>query len=128
MVREKTETESHLVATAKIREVTTFRTQTRWTKDKERRDTDGKTTGRDDDVAQNESHEGKRKCESVWPIFQITHQRSRYIYDLYYKRKAISKELYEFCLKEKYADRHLIAKWKKVSTYSLLAAQCGRND
>ncbi|GMI31180.1 hypothetical protein TeGR_g10799, partial [Tetraparma gracilis] len=29
-----------------------------------------------------ESHEGKRKTESNQPMLQITHQRTRYIYDL----------------------------------------------
>jgi hypothetical protein len=38
---------------------------------------------------------------------------SRYIYDLYYEKEAISKELYDFLLKNKYADANLIAKWKK---------------
>ena len=38
-----------------------------------------------------ESHEGKRKVEALWPIFKIHHQRSRYIFDLFYKRKAISR-------------------------------------
>lgn len=41
--------------------------------------------------AETESHEGKRKVESLWPIFRIHHQRSRYIYDLFYRRKAISR-------------------------------------
>lgn len=27
--------------------------------------------------AELEPHEGKRKCESLWPIFRIHHQRSR---------------------------------------------------
>ena len=54
--------------------------------------------------AENESHEGKRKSESLWPIMRISHARSRYIYELYYKREAISKELYDWLLKEKYAD------------------------
>ena len=53
------------------------------------------------------------------------------MFDLFYKRKAISRgvcnhfldkseghwlhsELYEFCLNEGYADKNLIAKWKKV--------------
>ncbi len=35
---------------------------------------------------------------------RISHTRSRYIYDLYYKREAISKELYDWLLKEGYAD------------------------
>lgn len=54
--------------------------------------------------AENESHEGKRKTESLWPIMRINHARSRYIYELYYKRQAISKPLYEWLLKQGYAD------------------------
>lgn len=65
-------------------------------------------------VAENDPHDGKRKCETLWPIFKIAHQKSRYIFDLYHRRKEISKELYEFCLDQGYADRNLIAKWKKV--------------
>lgn len=65
-------------------------------------------------TAENDPHDGKRKCEALWPIFKIAHQKSRYIFDLYYRRKEISKELYEFCLDQGYADRNLIAKWKKV--------------
>jgi bud site selection protein 31 len=63
--------------------------------------------------AENASHEGKKKYEMTWPIFQITHQRSRYIYDLYYEKEAISKLLYDYLLKNGYADAMLIAKWKK---------------
>jgi bud site selection protein 31 len=50
---------------------------------------------------------------SHWKIFQISHQRSRYVYELYYKKEAISKELYDWLLKNGYADAGLIAKWKK---------------
>lgn len=38
---------------------------------------------------------------------------SRYIYDLYYEKEAISKQLYDWLLKNGYADSNLIAKWKK---------------
>ncbi|KAG8374151.1 hypothetical protein BUALT_Bualt11G0101000 [Buddleja alternifolia] len=65
--------------------------------------------------AENDPNDGKRKCESLWPIFKIVHQKSRYIFDLYYRRKEISKELYDFCLDQGYADRNLIAKWKKIA-------------
>lgn len=65
-------------------------------------------------LVENEPHEGKRIVESAWPVFRIHHQRSRYIYDLYYKRKAISRELYDYLVKHKYADANLIAKWRKV--------------
>lgn len=42
-------------------------------------------------LAETEPHEGKRKVESLWPIFKVHHQKSRYIYDLFYRRKAISR-------------------------------------
>jgi len=42
-------------------------------------------------AAETEPHEGKRKVEALWPIFKIHHQKSRYIYDLFYRRKAISR-------------------------------------
>ena len=74
--------------------------------------------------AESESHEGKRKVESLWPIFQIHHQRSRYIYDLFHKRKAITRELYDFCLKHKIADQALIAKWKKQGYENLCCLRC----
>jgi bud site selection protein 31 len=63
--------------------------------------------------AENAPHEGKKRYETLWPIFQITHQRSRYIYDLYYEKEAISKPLYDWLLKNGYGEANLIAKWKK---------------
>lgn len=63
---------------------------------------------------ENEPHEGRRKVESLWPIFRLHHERSRYIYEMFYKKKDISRDLYEYCLREKWADADLIAKWKKT--------------
>lgn len=74
--------------------------------------------------AETQSHEGKRKNESLWPIFKIHHQKSRYIFDLFYRRKAISRELYEYCLMENIADKNLIAKWKKQGYESLCCLRC----
>ncbi|KAG6919737.1 hypothetical protein DXG01_001571 [Tephrocybe rancida] len=74
--------------------------------------------------AENETHEGKRKAESLWPIMRISHTRSRYIYELYYKREAISRELYDWLLKEGYADANLIAKWKKTGYEKLCCLRC----
>ena len=54
--------------------------------------------------AENDPQEGKRKAEGVWGIMRITHIRSRYIYDLYYKREAISRELYDWLLEQGYAQ------------------------
>ncbi|KKY25451.1 putative cell cycle control protein cwf14 [Phaeomoniella chlamydospora] len=76
--------------------------------------------------AENASHEGKKKHETLWPIFQISHARSRYIYDLYYNRDppAISKKLYDWLLKNNYADANLIAKWKKQGYEKLCCLRC----
>ncbi|KAF5953993.1 hypothetical protein HYC85_006849 [Camellia sinensis] len=74
--------------------------------------------------AENDPHDGKRKCETLWPIFKIAHQKSRYIFDLYHRRKEISKELYEFCLDQGYADCNLIAKWKKPGYERLCCLRC----
>ncbi|KAK5680851.1 Component of the SF3b subcomplex of the U2 snRNP [Elasticomyces elasticus] len=74
--------------------------------------------------AENASHEGRKKHEMQWPIFQITHQRSRYIYDLYYEKEAITKQLYDWLLKNGYADANLIAKWKKQGYEKLCCLRC----
>ncbi|CAJ0953697.1 unnamed protein product [Ranitomeya imitator] len=74
--------------------------------------------------AETDPHEGKRKVESLWPIFRIHHQKTRYIFDLFYKRKAISRELYDYCIREGYADKNLIAKWKKQGYENLCCLRC----
>uniref|UniRef100_A0A2P2IFZ7 Protein BUD31 homolog n=1 Tax=Hirondellea gigas TaxID=1518452 RepID=A0A2P2IFZ7_9CRUS len=71
-----------------------------------------------------DEHEGKRKTEGLWPIFRLHHQRSRYIYEMYYRKKKISRELYEFCLRENHADASLIAKWKKPGYERLCCLRC----
>ncbi len=100
-------------------------------------------------TAENDSHEGKRKAEGTWPIFRIHHQRSRYVYDMFYRKKEISRELYEWLLREVrhtpparrfsprrpdtpapfaprqgYADPNLIAKWKKPGYERLCCLRC----
>mmetsp|Transcript_4599 Transcript_4599/g.5991 ORF Transcript_4599/g.5991 Transcript_4599/m.5991 type:complete len:276 (-) Transcript_4599:223-1050(-) len=61
-----------------------------------------------------ESNVGKRNSESIWPVHQINWQRSRYVYDMYYVYNRISKKVYDYCIKNKFADALLIAKWKKA--------------
>jgi hypothetical protein len=64
--------------------------------------------------AESKPNIGLSKHEALWPVFRLHHQRSRYVYEMYYKRQAISKDVYDYCLKEGYGDANLIAKWKKV--------------
>lgn len=74
--------------------------------------------------AETQDTQAKRKVETLWPIIQINHTRSRYIYDLYYKREAISRELYDWLLKYQYADANLIAKWKRTGYEKLCCVRC----
>lgn len=74
--------------------------------------------------AENDTGEGKRKSENLWAIWRLHHQRSRYVYDLFYKKKEISRELYEYCLRESWADQNLIAKWKKTGYEKLCCLRC----
>lgn len=79
-------------------------------------------------LAERAPHDGKRKQESIWPIFQIHHQRSyylllcitcrRYIWESY-KRGVINREVYDYCIRNKLADQNLIAMWKKVCLFSV---------
>lgn len=68
----------------------------------------------------NEPHEGLRKNESQWPIHQINWQKSRYIYDMYYTYKKISKEVYDYCIENKLIDAALIGE--------PLSFHCGLNS
>ena len=45
-------------------------------------------------IAETDPREGKCKVVALWPILKIHHQRTRYIYDMFYKRKAISRGRY----------------------------------
>jgi bud site selection protein 31 len=76
--------------------------------------------------AEAESLESKRPDEVLWPIMRIHHQRSRYIYQLYYDKKEITKEVYDYCLAQKIADANLIAKWKKSGYEHLCCLKCSQ--
>ncbi|CCH42006.1 hypothetical protein BN7_1545 [Wickerhamomyces ciferrii] len=65
-----------------------------------------------------------KKNEALWDIFRISHQRSRYIYEMYYKKKVISKDLYDWVLKNRKINANLIAKWKKQGYEHLCCVKC----
>eukprot|EP00941_MAST-03F_sp_MAST-3F-sp1_P003011 g3011.t1 len=60
-----------------------------------------------------EPSDTKRQNEALWPIHQITWQRSRYVFDMYYKYKKISRQVFEYCKREKIIDGALCAMWRK---------------
>lgn len=64
------------------------------------------------------------KHELHWNIYRANHQKSRYIYSLYYQRKLIDKPLYLWLVKHKFVDGELIAKWRKQGYENLCCLQC----
>ena len=72
--------------------------------------------------AVNEEHEGKRKAELTWKINRIHWEKNRFIYDLMYQRKVLSRELVSSTV-------HLDISCKECSLGSVypnaLACPCG---
>lgn len=59
-----------------------------------------------------------------WEIYRVDHQKSRYIYSLYYQRNLISEELYLWLVKYRFVNGELIAKWRKQGYETLCCLQC----
>merc|ERR1712048_405491 len=68
----------------------------------------------------------KRNCESSWKIHRIHWEKNRFIFDLMYKRKTMSKAMFDWLIKKKIADKYLIEIWRQPGfefVCSLLAIQ-----
>lgn len=65
-----------------------------------------------------------RSSEKLWKIIQLNHERSHYIYKLFYKRKLITPELYKYLIKQKLGDVRLINRWRKKGYEKLCCLQC----
>lgn len=63
-------------------------------------------------------------ASSQWPIFRLHHQRSRYLFDLYYQRRLISKPTLDWCVEQGIADRELMAKWRRPGYEGLCCLRC----
>lgn len=74
--------------------------------------------------AQRKSIKTETKQTSLWPILELDHQISRYVYSMYYEKKLISRELYDYLLRQKYVNADLIAKWKKQGYEKLCCVNC----
>ena len=69
------------------------------------------------------SHEGKRRNEGTWEVTRIHWERNRFVFEEFYRRKAISRELFDWLCQCKLADRNLIAKWRKPGYEQLCSLQ-----
>lgn len=61
--------------------------------------------------------------ENCWPIFQLHHQRSRYIYNLK-KKGEISNELYRYLSLNRFVDHELACYWEKEGYEGLCCLRC----
>lgn len=71
-----------------------------------------------------EVNPSRPKHELYWDIHRVDHQKSRYIYSLYFQRKLISQPLYIWLVKHKFVNGELIAKWRKRGYENLCCLQC----
>ena len=77
---------------------------------------------------ESEPNLGKRKFESSWDIYKVNHQKTLYVYNLYFKNKSMTKEVYDFIIKEGLVDKHLIMKWRKNGFEKLCCVLCSQNQ
>ncbi|GJQ15666.1 hypothetical protein GpartN1_g7457.t1 [Galdieria partita] len=61
----------------------------------------------------NDTMEDKMRNELTWKVHKLHWKKNRFIFNLYYKEKSISKELFDFLVREKVVDANLISKWRK---------------
>ncbi|KAL0214633.1 hypothetical protein P9112_006817 [Eukaryota sp. TZLM1-RC] len=73
--------------------------------------------------AECQPHEGRRKCETLWPIHKLNFERTRYVFDMY-KSKSIDKQVVDYCKSHGLIDAPLFAKWKKQGYERLCCIQC----
>lgn len=63
--------------------------------------------------ALNTPPDDKRRNEITWPMHKLHFEKNRYLYEMYYKKRQISKQLLDYLIHEKIADGKLIAKWRR---------------
>lgn len=62
--------------------------------------------------------------EVIWKIMRTNWERSRLVFNLYKEDKKITKELFNWILKNDYADENLIRQWNKQGYERLCCVAC----
>lgn len=65
----------------------------------------------------------KRRNEITWPMHKLHYQYNRYLYDMHYRERRISKQLLDYLIHEKLADGRLISKWRRPGYERLCSLQ-----
>ena len=67
--------------------------------------------------------DGLRKTETLWPILQITRERTRFLFDKA-RRGEITQDVVDFCVLNGFADKGLLEKWIIPGYESLCCNKC----
>ncbi|CCW62212.1 unnamed protein product [Phytomonas sp. EM1] len=60
----------------------------------------------------------------LWRIAQINHERTRYVFDAFFRLKAISKEVYDYCCEMQFIDEGLARRWRLPGYEHLCCIAC----
>lgn len=58
-----------------------------------------------------ENVQGRARAERHWTVHQIDWQRTRYVHDMHFKHEQISKDCYDYCVRNKMINGALSQKW-----------------
>lgn len=75
-------------------------------------------------VAESTNNDANSSQEQLWTVLRCNWKRSRPIFEIYWKQKKISKQLYDWILNNGYADRELINAWRKPGYDRLCCVAC----
>ncbi|OHT02488.1 G10 protein [Tritrichomonas foetus] len=75
-------------------------------------------------IAEATNNDANSSQEQLWTVLRCNWKRSRPVFEMYWRQKSMSKDLYEWILKNNYADRDLINAWRRPGYDRLCCVAC----
>ncbi|CCW69548.1 unnamed protein product [Phytomonas sp. Hart1] len=72
----------------------------------------------------NDQHTVER-IPPLWRIAKINYERTRYVFDAFFRLKTISKEVYDYCCEMQFIDVGLLRRWRLPGYEHLCCTSCG---
>ncbi|EAY06778.1 G10 protein [Trichomonas vaginalis G3] len=79
-------------------------------------------------AAETSTYQEENNKEKMWKVMRCNWKRSRIIYEMRYKSHTMSKELYEWIVRQGYADNNLIDYWRKPGYDRLCCVACAARN
>ncbi|EPY29607.1 bud site selection protein 31, partial [Strigomonas culicis] len=81
----------------------------------------------EDKVNQQEGGEegGESPVPPLWKIAKINYDRTRFVFDAYARKKAITKEVFDYCVEMQFIDGGLARRWRLPGYEKLCCTACG---